>query len=134
MLVTDAMPPVGGRRSDFVLNGRQIRVEAGRCTTPDGRLAGAALGMADAVRNCVELLGVPLTEALRFASAEPAAFLGLGDTLGRIAPGYRADLVAFDPADITIHQTWVAGMPMPDHGEEGARQILFACPTQAGKV
>jgi len=115
MLVTDAMPPVGGLRSEFVLDGRQVKVEAGRCTTPDGRLAGAALGMADAVRNCVALLGVPLTEALRFASAEPAAFLGLGDTLGAIAPGYRADLVAFDPLDIAIHQTWVAGQPMRDH-------------------
>ncbi len=114
MLVTDAMPPVGGCRSEFALNGRQIRVEAGRCTAPDGRLAGAALGMSDAVRNCVGLLGVPLTEALRFASAEPAAFLGLKDVLGRIAPGCRADLVAFDPADIAIHQTWVAGKPVLD--------------------
>jgi N-acetylglucosamine-6-phosphate deacetylase len=65
--------------------------------------------MSDAVRNSVELLGLPLTEALRFASAEPAAFLGLGGTLGRIAPGYRADLVAFDPRDIKVRQTWVAG-------------------------
>src|SRR5262249_39774668 len=93
----------------FTLNGQQIRVEAGRCTTPEGRLAGAALGMADAVCNTVQLLGVPLTDALRFASAEPAAFLGLGETLGRIAPGYRADLVAFDPDTLAVHQTWVAG-------------------------
>jgi N-acetylglucosamine-6-phosphate deacetylase len=109
MLVTDAMPPVGGQRSSFTLNGRQIRVNDGRCTTADGRLAGAALNMAAAVRNCVELLGVPLVEALRFASAEPAAFLGLGETLGRIAPGYRADLVAFDPVDMRVDQTWIAG-------------------------
>jgi N-acetylglucosamine-6-phosphate deacetylase len=115
MLVTDAMPPVGGRRPEFTLYGRPMRVEAGRCTAPDGRLAGAALGMADAVRNAVRLLGVPLPDALRYASAEPAAFLGLGDRLGRIAPGYRADLVAFDPVDIAIHQTWVAGRPVPDH-------------------
>jgi N-acetylglucosamine-6-phosphate deacetylase len=114
MLVTDAMPPVGGRKSEFVLNGRRIRVEAGCCVAPDGRLAGAALGMADAVRNAVALIGVPLTDALRFASAEPAAFLGLGETLGRIAPGCRADLVAFDPADIAIRQTWVAGKAAPD--------------------
>jgi N-acetylglucosamine-6-phosphate deacetylase len=59
----------------------------------------------------VALLGVPLTDALRFASAEPAAFLGLDDTLGRIAPGYRADLVAFDPKNIEIYQVWVAGTP-----------------------
>jgi N-acetylglucosamine-6-phosphate deacetylase len=109
MLVTDAMPPVGGHRMQFMLNGRQIRVEAGRCTTADGRLAGAALGMADAVRNAVQLLHLPLPDALRFASAEPAAFLGLGETLGRIAPGYRADLVAFDPDTLAIHGTWVAG-------------------------
>jgi N-acetylglucosamine-6-phosphate deacetylase len=109
MLVTDAMPPVGGRRSHFTLYGRRIEVEAGRCTTPEGRLAGAALTMADAVRNSVALLGVPLTEALRFASTEPAAFLGLGETLGRIAGGWRADLVAFDPAGLAIHGTWVAG-------------------------
>ena len=66
--------------------------------------------MASAVRNCVRLLHVPLTQALRFASAEPARFLGLGATLGRLAPGYRADMVAFDPGDIRIYETWVAGM------------------------
>jgi N-acetylglucosamine-6-phosphate deacetylase len=109
MLVSDAMPPVGGRKPGFVLNGAEIAVREGRCTRADGTLAGAAIGMADAVRNCVKLLGVPLPQALRYASAEPAAFLGLGGMLGRIAPGYCADLVAFDPGDIAVHQTWVAG-------------------------
>ena len=109
MLVTDAMPSVGGSRSAFTLYGQEISVRAGRCTRADGTLAGAHLDMASAVRNCVELLGVPLTQALRFASAEPARFLGLADTLGSIAAGYRADLVAFDPDSMQIHATWVAG-------------------------
>ena len=112
MLVTDAMPSVGGSRSTFTLYGQEIVVADGRCTRVDGTLAGAHLDMASAVRNCVALLGVPLTQALRFASAEPASFLGLGGVLGRIAPGYRADLVAFDPDDIAIHATWVAGEPL----------------------
>jgi N-acetylglucosamine-6-phosphate deacetylase len=111
MLVSDAMPPAGGRASSFVLNGAEIRVRDGRCTRADGTLAGAAIGMADAVRNCVDMLGVPLTDALRYASAEPAAFLGLSGLLGRIAPGFRADLVAFDPRTISIQQVWVAGEP-----------------------
>jgi N-acetylglucosamine-6-phosphate deacetylase len=111
MLVSDAMPPVGGRRRGFLLNGTEIAVRDGRCVRGDGTLAGAAIGMADAVRNCVALLRLPLTQALRFASAEPAAFLGLADTLGRIAPGCRADLVAFDPGNIAVHQAWVAGRP-----------------------
>ena len=59
--------------------------------------------------NCVDLLDVPLTAALSFASAEPADFLGLGHALGRLKPGYRADMVAFRADDIHVLATWVAG-------------------------
>jgi N-acetylglucosamine-6-phosphate deacetylase len=109
MLVTDAMPIVGGTRSTFMLYGDEITVWNGRCLRSDGTLAGAALTMADAVRNCVEMLGVPLETALRFASGNPARFLGVDKTLGRIAPNYRADMVAFDPKTIAVIDTWVAG-------------------------
>ena len=94
MLVTDAMPPVGGKRTSFRLYGEEIALRDGRCLRADGTLAGAALDMASAVRNAVACSGVTLPEALRMASRNPAEFLGLGDRLGRIAPGYRADLVA----------------------------------------
>jgi len=109
MLVTDAMPPVGGRKSSFALYGAPIAVRDGRCLRGDGTLAGSVLDMATAVRNCVDQLDVPLTDALRFASANPANFLGLGQSLGQLAPGYRADLVAFDPSKIEVLTTWVAG-------------------------
>jgi N-acetylglucosamine-6-phosphate deacetylase len=109
MLVTDGMPPVGGRKSSFRLYGEEIAVRDGRCARKDGTLAGAALGMAASVRNCVELLQVPLPQALRFASREPARFLGLDTNLGRLASGYRADMVAFDPDTMEIHDSWVAG-------------------------
>jgi N-acetylglucosamine-6-phosphate deacetylase len=109
MLVTDAMPPVGGTKTRFELCGEPVTVENGRCMRRDGTLAGACLDMATAVRNCVRLLGAPLEQALRFASLNPARFLGLDDRLGRIAPGCRADLVAIDPARVEALQTWVAG-------------------------
>lgn len=117
MLVTDAMPPVGGCRHEFVLQGEAITVREGRCVTPDGVLAGSSLDMASAVRNCVRLLGLPLERALRLASAEPADFLGVGHFLGRLAPGYRADIVALNPADLSVVATWVAGRnPMMARG------------------
>jgi len=109
ILVTDAMPPVGGKLPRFVLDGEAIEVRDGCCRRSDGRLAGAFLDMASAVRNCVKLLQVPLTAALRFASVHPAAFLGVADRLGRIAPGYRADMVALDGSSIEVLETWVAG-------------------------
>lgn len=109
MLVSDAMPPVGGSKREFMLQGSQITVRDGRCVTQEGVLAGSSIGIATAVANCVRLLGTPLEQALRLASAEPADFLGLGHWLGRLAPGYRADIVAFDPGDMTVLATWVAG-------------------------
>jgi N-acetylglucosamine-6-phosphate deacetylase len=110
MLVTDAMPPVGGRGSSFRLYGEEIAVEAGRCARKDGTLAGAALDMATAIRNCVRMLDVPLDDALRFASLHPAKLLSLDHRLGRLAPGCRADLVALDPDRIEVLGTWVAGL------------------------
>jgi N-acetylglucosamine-6-phosphate deacetylase len=109
ILVTDAMPPVGGSKSAFRLGGKDVFVRDGRCATADGVLAGSALDMAGAVRNCVHLLGMSLPEALRLAAVTPAAFLGLSDRLGRLAPGCRADIVALDPNAVRVLATWVAG-------------------------
>jgi N-acetylglucosamine-6-phosphate deacetylase len=109
MLVTDAMPPVGGRRAVFSLDGESITAKEGTCLRSDGVLAGSALDMATAVRNCVRLLNVPLELALRFASVHPASFLGRDGELGRLAPGCRADMVAIDPREIRVRRTWIAG-------------------------
>jgi N-acetylglucosamine-6-phosphate deacetylase len=107
MLVTDAMPPVGGSRSAFRLSGKEIEVAGDRCVSADGTLAGTVLDMASAVRNCVRLLGLSLESALRLASVNPAAFLGL--RTGRLAPGYRADMLALDPRSVEVRKTWIAG-------------------------
>jgi N-acetylglucosamine-6-phosphate deacetylase len=107
-LVTDAMPPVGGDSPSFVLNGEIAIARDGLLTMPDGTLAGSVLDMAQAVRNTVAWLDVPLDEALRMASTYPADFIGLGASHGRIASGYAADLVALD-AQLQVRATWIAG-------------------------
>jgi N-acetylglucosamine-6-phosphate deacetylase len=109
MLVTDAMPSVGGRKS-FVLNGQPIGVVDGKCTNADGTIAGSDLDMASAVRSAVDMLGVELADALAMASANPAAFLGLVEELGRIAAGCRADLVLLDDR-LNAVETWIGGVP-----------------------
>jgi N-acetylglucosamine-6-phosphate deacetylase len=107
-LVTDAMPPVGTDATSFTLQGRTILRREGRLVTEDGTLAGADIDMVTAVRNCVRLLGLSLEESLRMASLYPACYLGLDDHLGRLAPGYRADLTLLQP-DLTVLATWVDG-------------------------
>jgi N-acetylglucosamine-6-phosphate deacetylase len=108
MLVTDAMPPVGSPEPSFVLQGRTIHVKDGVCRDESGTLAGTGLDMATAVRNAVALLNLDLAEAARMASEYPAAFLGLDRELGRIAPGYRANLALLDD-DLRVTRTWIEG-------------------------
>ena len=113
MLVTDAMPSVGARDKCFRIGGQIIVAEDGRCANAAGRLAGSDLDMASAVRNTVRRLGLPLEEALRMASLYPAAFLGLERQLGRIAPGFDADLVLLGD-DLEVRETWIGGQPGGD--------------------
>ncbi|MFA1751464.1 N-acetylglucosamine-6-phosphate deacetylase [Xanthomonas campestris] len=108
LLVTDAMPMVGADSPSFDLYGETITAIDGVVRNAAGALAGSALDMATAVRNSVQWLGVDLAEAARMASTYPAQCIGLGERLGRIAPGYRADLVLVD-ADVHVLGTWVAG-------------------------
>jgi N-acetylglucosamine-6-phosphate deacetylase len=108
MLVTDAMPSVGAQQDSFMLQGRRITVSNGMCVDENGTLAGSALDMASAVRNAIDRLGLPLEQAVRMASTYPAEFLGLGRELGRIAAGYRANLVLTDER-INVLETWIDG-------------------------
>jgi len=107
-LVTDAMPMVGADDPSFALYGEVITAVDGVVRNAAGSLAGSALDMATAVRNCVRLLGLPLAEAARMASTYPAQFLGVDRRLGRIAPGCQADLVLLDDA-LQVRATWIAG-------------------------
>jgi N-acetylglucosamine-6-phosphate deacetylase len=107
MLVSDAMPTVGASVKAFVLNGKSITAADNKLVDEEGRLAGADLDMASAVRNAVSMLGVELADALRMASSNPAEFLALRD-VGRIAPGQRANFALLD-TDLQVRDTWIDG-------------------------
>jgi N-acetylglucosamine-6-phosphate deacetylase len=110
MLVTDAMPSVGTHNGSFELQGRRITVKGYVCVDEDGTLAGSNIDMASSVRNAMSMLGLPLSAAVRMASQWPAEFLGLGKSCGRIAPGYRANLVLADE-QLNVRETWIDGQP-----------------------
>jgi N-acetylglucosamine-6-phosphate deacetylase len=108
ILVTDAMPSVGSASKEFTLQGKRIVARDGACVDENGRLAGSDLDMSWAVRNAVEMLGLPIESALAMASSVPAAFLRLEPELGRIAPGCRADLALLDH-ELRVQTTWING-------------------------
>jgi len=108
MLVTDAMPPVGSSENEFNLLGNRITVRNGVCVDANGTLAGAALDMISAVRIMMEATTCSLAEASMMASASPAAFLGLEDSIGAIEQGLQADFVIASE-DLELIQTIIAG-------------------------
>jgi N-acetylglucosamine-6-phosphate deacetylase len=110
MLVSDAMPNVGADIGEFMLAGKRIVVHDGKLLDEAGTLAGASLHMAGAVANAIKLLDVEPASAARMASRNPAAFLGLEAELGRIEPGYRANLVLADDR-LDVLETWIDGVP-----------------------
>jgi N-acetylglucosamine-6-phosphate deacetylase len=109
MLVTDAMPTVGMEHKEFRLQGRVITVEDGVCVAEGGTIAGSDLAMSTAVKNAIDMLGVEIIDAAKMASLNPARFLGLESSLGEIAPGRRASLVALDDA-FNVVETWIDGV------------------------
>ena len=49
---------------------------------------------------------------MRALTETPAAAIGRGADLGRLAPGYAADAVLLDD-DFRVLQVWTAGAPVP---------------------
>ncbi|HEY9341289.1 MAG TPA: N-acetylglucosamine-6-phosphate deacetylase [Hanamia sp.] len=86
-LITDAV--------EEVKEGAYVHVkQKDRFTLPDGTLSGSCLTLLQAVKNCVEKVGIPLEEALRMASTYPAQLIQ-AKNIGKIEVGSRANLVVF---------------------------------------
>ena len=109
-LITDATGGAGlDEESEFELAEMRCVVRDGVGLTGDGQaLAGSTCTMMRCVQNMVQLVGIPLSEAVAMATRNPAQALGLDSRKGVLAPGADADLVVFNEA-FEVCQTFVAG-------------------------
>lgn len=104
-LVTDgaaqsALPLSEGERFQGK-DGRTLVFEDGMLRTAADRLyAGSVMTMDRLLRNMIAA-GVPTRAALRMATINPARRIGLGESKGRIAPGYDADILLLGE-DLTV--------------------------------
>lgn len=108
MLVTDAMPIVGAKEDEFLLQGQAIHLDGDRLVSEDGILAGSNLTMARALANAIEQGHLSLAQAANMAASSPAHFLGLGHERGAIALGFKSDLIVMRD-DFTIARSWIGG-------------------------
>ncbi len=108
IVVTDALSCAGVPDASFTFAGQPARVEGGVARLADGTITGSVLTTAQALHNLVQLVGVPLRQAVGMLSLNPARSAQVAQRKGRLQPGYDADLLVFD-ADLQLQATLCRG-------------------------
>ena len=95
-LITDSMRAKHLQDGISELGGQKVIVKNGEARLENGALAGSILKMNDAVKNLVEKCGVAFTDAIDYATVNPAKNLKIFDTVGSIATGKNADFAVLN--------------------------------------
>lgn len=107
IMVTDSLACSWMPDGPGQLGGLPIIVKDGVARLESGNLAGSTLRYAKGLKNVRQITGQPLCELVKATSLNQAESLGLSG-LGRIAPGYTADLVLLD-SDFDTLATYIDG-------------------------
>ncbi|MEP7143152.1 MAG: amidohydrolase family protein, partial [Ferruginibacter sp.] len=112
-LITDAMRAAGTNVSESVLgnkdNGLKVIVEDGVAKLPDRSAFAGSIATADRlIRTMMNMVDLPLPEAVKMITGTPARILGISARKGSLETGKDADIVIFD-GDINISMTMIKG-------------------------
>lgn len=111
-LITDSMRGAGMPDGESILgglnDGLKVIIEDGVAKLPDRSAFAGSVAFCDRlVKNMVKLAGVSLCDAIKMASETPAKIIGINN-IGKISPGYMADIVIFD-SEFNVHKTIADG-------------------------
>lgn len=109
LLVTDAMAHVGSDLQQLPYLDTLISREGSKLTLPNGTLAGSALDMISAVKNCHFDVQISLTDSLKMATSTPANVLTAQQQLGYLKVGCQANMLLLDN-QLAIKNCWVKGL------------------------
>lgn len=92
ILISDAERGTGMPDGEYTDNGVHVIVKDGKTYTEDHVIYGSTITLLDAVRNLYSL-GIPLNEAVKMASINPAAAAGAASQVGSLTCGKYADIL-----------------------------------------
>lgn len=95
-LITDSMRAKHLKDGISELGGQTVIVKNGEARLENGTLAGSILKMNDAVKNVVLKCDVPFTNAVDYATVNPALNLNVFDQMGSISVGKKANFAVID--------------------------------------
>lgn len=108
-LVSDAMATIGSDQKTFELYGERIEEKDGQLVNAEGKLAGSAISLADAVRYCAHTLQLPVEQVLAMATRVPASYLNINSQYGTFASGAVADICHLDD-ELNVLSVWQDGL------------------------
>jgi N-acetylglucosamine-6-phosphate deacetylase len=109
LLITDAISAAGLGDGEYQLGGLDVIVRDGVARLKEGdSLAGSTLTMIEAFRFAVFKAGIPLENASRMASGNPARELGIDQITGALQPHKQADILLLNP-QLELQQVWIGG-------------------------
>ena len=110
LLVSDALPAAGMPEGTYRLGSQEITVRHGRAVL-SGKpetLAGSVCSLMECLRRAVSF-GIPLADAVRAASWNPACALGLETRMGSLRPGQEAGAVLLERETLEIRAVVARG-------------------------
>ncbi|HKR62317.1 MAG TPA: N-acetylglucosamine-6-phosphate deacetylase, partial [Thermoanaerobaculia bacterium] len=107
-LVTDAMRACGLADGTYKLYESEVIVADGAARLADGTIAGSVLTMDVAVKNMIELAGLPVETVLPLATEVPARIVGAADRKGKLEMRYDADVVILNER-FEVERVWARG-------------------------
>jgi N-acetylglucosamine-6-phosphate deacetylase len=110
ILVSDGLSATGMPDGKYMLGGFEVTVTNGVCRNAAGILAGSTLTLDRALRNIVNL-GVPLANAVRMLTLNPASLLGIEFKKGSLRAGADADVLLLDQG-LRVTNVWARGLPV----------------------
>lgn len=123
-LISDSNFIAGLPAGVYMRYGREMYAnEKGLILNSDGRICGSGKWVLHNIGQLVKYVGVPEEEAVKMASINPAAYLGIDHITGSIRPGKKADLAVVD-ASFTCRRTYVGGELVFDR-EKTPQEALF---------
>lgn len=103
ILISDSLRATGMPDGKYPFGGQEIVVHGNRATMADdpNTLAGSVTSVMGCLRQVVSF-GIPLKDAVRAASYNPAQVLGIADRAGSLDAGKEATLVLLDEKTLAI--------------------------------
>jgi N-acetylglucosamine-6-phosphate deacetylase len=107
ILISDGISATGMPDGKYMLGGLEVMVAQGVCRNAEGKLAGSTLTLDRALRNIVSL-GVPMADAVRMLTLNPATLLGIEFKKGALRRGADADVLLLND-DLNLSGVWLRG-------------------------